>query len=449
MEKIFNELNFKNRIKARSKNLFFFITGKTNTTQYLPHLITKFYGNPSKKIELIGITGTNGKTTTAYLIYQALHHLGYKTGLIGSINISIGHKSYETKFTTPKPIVLSRFLKKMTKNNYQYCVMEVSSIGLIEHRVNGLKFSAGVFTNLTKDHMHYHKSMINYRYAKSLLFQKLSDEATAIINLDDPNWKYFIRSTNAKITSFGSIDSHDFSNNSFNNTSHVNFTISEYDFTGTVINLDGYKAKFNLIGRFNAYNVAAAYTTLISLGHDKEKVIAALSKTTAPPGRLEVINPDDAGKNPIIIIDYAHTPDSLEIFLKTLRNLLKDNNKLTTVFGCEGDRNKWKRTDMGKIASQYSDRIVLTSDHPRYEDPQSIINDILNGIDKSIPLYTETSRKKAIHKAILESSIDDVILIAGKGHETYQEINGVRNQFDDKKIALEALNIRLTKTKKQ
>jgi len=438
-----SELNLKNRFKARSKNLFYFITNKTATTQYLPILINKYYDNPSKKIKVIGITGTNGKTTTAYLIYQALQYLGFKTGLIGTINVFIGDKSFDTRLTTPRASDLSRLLSKMVERKCQYCVMEVSSIGLIEHRVNGLNFSAGIFTNLTPDHMDYHKSMDNYREAKSLLFKKLSNNATAVINRDDPNSEYFALSTNAQAITYGLTNRDLTINTAFNNELNVNFKICSSDFTGTVLEMDGFKEKFKLIGKFNAYNLAAAYAVLISFGHDKKQVMTALTKATAPPGRLQLINPDDAGIKPIIIIDYAHTPDALESVLVTLRGLIKGDTKLTTVFGCGGDRDKQKRPKMGKIASQYSDRVVVTSDNPRTENPKSIICDILTGIDKSFPLYTETSRKKAIHKVIQESSSDDIILIAGKGHETYQEINGVRNHFDDSQTALEALELRM------
>jgi len=439
VKNFFKKLNFKNRLKARSKNFFFLITDKTNTTQYLPHLITKYYGDPSKKLKLIGITGTNGKTTTAYLIHQALQQLGYKTGLIGTINVLIGHQSFDTKLTTPKPSDLSKLLSKMVKEKCQYCVMEVSSIGLSEHRVNGLKFSSGVFTNFTQDHMDYHKTMDNYRDAKSLLFKMLSNKDLAVFNSDDPNWLYFRDATKANIFTFENVDMSSAEKTSTDILQKVKFYVHKSDLSGSLIEIDGFQAKFKLLGAFNAYNLAAAYTTLLSFDFDKEKIITALTKATPPPGRLQVISSDYAGKKPTVIVDYAHTPDALENVLVTLRELKNENCKLITVFGCGGDRDKLKRAEMGKIASQYSENVVVTSDNPRSEDPELIIKDIMTGIDNKSTMFVEISRKEAIHKIIGKASHNDMILIAGKGHETYQEIKGVRTHFDDREVALEAL----------
>lgn len=439
MKRILKELNLKDRLKARSKNLFFSLADKSKTTQYLPHLITKYYGDPSKKLKLIGITGTNGKTTTTYLIYQALQHLEHKTGLIGTINILIGDQLYETNLTTPKPSRISKLLSKMVKRKCSYCVMEVSSIGLVEFRVNGLKFSAGVFTNFTQDHMNYHKTMDNYRYAKSLLFQKVSNEGIAVFNRDDPNWTTFRNATKAKIATYGYKDRNSVKDSLNGTYQNIDFLIHKTDLSGSLIEIDGYMGNFKLLGKFNAYNLAAAYTTLCALGLDKEKIFNALTKSTPPPGRLQLVNPDYDVKTPKVIVDYAHTPDALENVLITLRDLINKKGRLVTVFGCGGDRDKLKRAEMGRIANKYSDKVMITSDNPRSEDPESIIKDILEGIENTSNILTEISRKEAITRVIKESSPSDTILIAGKGHESYQEINGNKTYFDDIKIAFEAL----------
>jgi len=317
--------------------------------------------------------------------------------------------------------------------------MEVSSIGLSEHRVNGLKFSSGVFTNFTQDHMDYHKTMDNYRDAKSLLFKMLSNKDLAVFNSDDPNWLYFRDATKANIFTFENVDMSSAEKTSTDILQKVKFYVHKSDLSGSLIEIDGFQAKFKLLGAFNAYNLAAAYTTLLSFDFDKEKIITALTKATPPPGRLQVISSDYAGKKPTVIVDYAHTPDALENVLVTLRELKNENCKLITVFGCGGDRDKLKRAEMGKIASQYSENVVVTSDNPRSEDPELIIKDIMTGIDNKSTMFVEISRKEAIHKIIGKASHNDMILIAGKGHETYQEIKGVRTHFDDREVALEAL----------
>ncbi|MDE2031059.1 MAG: UDP-N-acetylmuramoyl-L-alanyl-D-glutamate--2,6-diaminopimelate ligase [Patescibacteria group bacterium] len=373
----------------------------------LGYIANNFYDNPSHKLKLIGVTGTNGKTTTTTLLYQLFKNLGYKVGMIGTVVNKINDESYESVRTTPDPITLNLLLDKMVEAECEYCFMEVSSHAVSESRIEGIIFSGGVFTNLTLDHLDYHKTFENYRDAKKLFFDNLHENAFAISNLDDPNGEYMLKDTKAK-KYFYSLK---------NNTDLP----AQASFTGHL--------ETKLIGEFNAYNVLAIYGTAIVLGLNPQEVKEEIKSLEPVAGRFQYIK----SKNGIIgIVDYAHTPDALENVLKTITGM-KNKNKVITVVGCGGDRDKTKRPIMAKIGYVMSDILVLTSDNPRTEDPESILDDMKKGIESlnQNKVYIIPDRREAIRKACSLSNSGDYILVAGKGHENYQEINGKKIHFDD------------------
>jgi UDP-N-acetylmuramoyl-L-alanyl-D-glutamate--2,6-diaminopimelate ligase len=436
MRNIFSsEHTLKKRIQVVSRKLFYSITDATNTTRLIPKIITLCFLNPTRRLKLIGVTGTNGKTTTTYLIHQALQILGVRAGLIGTVKALIGNDEYETGFTTPKPVSLNRLFLKMLRKDCKYCVMEVSSIGLEELRVSGLHFEAALFTNLTLDHLEYHKTFENYANAKSKLFTSLNESSPVIANRDDNNYRKVTGNRESNTFTFGKAPA-----NESDTATSINFEIVENSIDGLTINIEGQIEKYLLVGEFNAYNIAAAYSTLSALGFPKNSIIEALSVTTAPPGRLKLVNPDyNENNDPIVIIDFAHTPDAIENLLKTVKTVTSDEHKIITVFGCSGGRGEEKRPLMAAIAEKFSDFIIVTTRHPRNEDVNKIVSDITAGFTGNNSYTVELNRKKAIQKAIGLADSKSVVVLAGMGHYNYQEVKGVKTPHSDEQCALEAL----------
>ena len=389
----------------------------------LAEISCALYKNPSEKIKLIGITGTNGKTTTTYFIKSILETAGEKTGLLGTIANYIGDVEIKSSLTTPESNDLNELLYRMYNEGCGYAVMEVSSHSLIMNRVYGLNFSSAVFTNITSDHLDFHVNFENYLSAKKILFDSLSSSSFAIYNSDDSNSKRLVGNTKAGLISYGTSSNSDF----------VLKNIS-YDLSGTTFTVEHKGGSFpvstSLIGKFNAYNACAAFAVGFTSGIKEEKIIEGIKNTKQVPGRFEVISKG----NKKVIVDYSHTADSLEKALLAVKDIVKESAPVYTVFGCGGNRDKTKRPIMGKIATELSDYVLVTSDNPRFEDPFEIINDIRTGIIKDNYKVIE-NREEAISYAIKNSEENAIILIAGKGHENYQEIKGIRNHFSDREVA--------------
>jgi len=388
----------------------------------LAQLSNFFYGEPSKKLKLVGITGTNGKTTTSYFIKNILEANDEKVGLIGTIANYIGDKKVYTEMTTPESVEINKLLLDMYQEKCSHAVMEVSSHSLALNRVYGINFSAGVFTNITSDHLDFHGSFENYLNAKKILFNALPQSAFGVYNSDDKNSLTLIKNSQAKTFSYGTASNADFF-----------FYDVKYDLSGTSFALTykgvEYSVSTSLVGEFNAYNACAAFATTVLLGVKESVAIEGIKTMQHVPGRFEVIGVDKK-----VIVDYSHTADSLEKTLLALRKIVGGRNPVYTVFGCGGDRDKTKRPVMGKIASELSDKIIITTDNPRTEDPLKIINEIENGVTKK-NFKTIPDREAAIKFAIENSESNAVILVAGKGHENYQEVNGVRRHFSDREVA--------------
>lgn len=394
-----------------------------NSRKALAEVADIFYGSPSKKLNLIGITGTKGKTTTSFFIKNIFDNAQLKSGLIGTNKNIIGNKEVNTKFTTPEAHVINALLKSMVDENCKNCVMEVSSHSLEFGRVDNLDFDVAVFTNITSDHMDFHQNFENYLKSKKILFDKLKSTATAVINKDDANSTDLVKDTKANIISYSMQRSADIE------IKNVDYSLNGTNFTINHLR-NSYQINTKLIGIFNAYNAAAAFGASVSLGIPMEKIINGLCSMPQVPGRFEVLS----GFNKKIIIDYSHTADSLKQALEAIKHIVKGSQKIYTVFGCGGDRDKLKRPIMGKIAEEFSDFVYVTSDNPRTEDPFEIINDITIGLKLNNHKIIE-NREEAIKTAIQNAEENSVILIAGKGHENYQEINGIRHHFSDKETA--------------
>ncbi len=394
-----------------------------NSRIALAELSNAYYGNPSSLLKLIGITGTNGKTTTTYFVKSILEQSGSKAGLFGTIANYIGSEELPSSLTTPESNDLSRILLSMVQSGCGHCVMEVSSHSLALGRVYGQRFAAAILSNITSDHLDFHGSFEEYRNAKKILFDSLDENAFAIVNLDDESATVITADTKAKVLTYGK-------------SSKADFVISDiaYNLDGTSFkikyNKNQYNVETSLIGAFNAYNAAAAFALGIALGIATDVIIEGIKNTKQVPGRFEVVG---TGKKKVIV-DYSHTADSLEKALTTIKSLAGDRMPVYTVFGCGGNRDKTKRPVMGKIAGENSKKTFVTSDNPRFEDPYAIIADIETGMSLYNYVVIE-DREQAIKQAITESEEESVILIAGKGHEYYQEIKGVRNHFSDKEIA--------------
>jgi UDP-N-acetylmuramoyl-L-alanyl-D-glutamate--2,6-diaminopimelate ligase len=399
-------------------------------------LADAFYGQPTHKLHLIGVTGTNGKTTTTYLIEQIFHAYGKKTGLIGTIQMKIGNETFETKNTTPESLTLQKVFHQMVENQVETAVMEVSSHALDMGRVHGCDFDVAVFTNLTQDHLDYHETMDKYLQAKGLLFAQLGNRYDhhkpkfAVLNADDEASNVYKRMTAAHIITYGIENESDIMAKNIVMTSKG----TSFDL---VTPTETVKMNVQLIGRFSVYNVLAAAAACLASGVPLDVIVNALEKTKGVPGRFEVVN---VGQNFTVIVDYAHTPDSLENVLVTIQQFAK--GKIYTVVGCGGDRDRTKRPIMANIAAKYSDMAIFTSDNPRSEDPMQILNDMEAGLEKN-NFCSIVDRKKAIAYAVSLAKEDDVILIAGKGHETYQIIGNDVFEFDDRKVAAEAIKERI------
>ena len=384
-------------------------------------IAANFYDNPSEKLTLVGITGTNGKTTTVTLLHRMFTAMGYSCGLLSTIANYVGTKGTEAVNTTSDPLTINSLLAEMVDAGCEYCFMEVSSIGVEQARVTGLKFKAGIFSNLTHDHLDYHKTFAEYLRCKKLFFDTLPSDAYAITNIDDRNGMVMVQNTKAEVVTY-----------SVRSIADHTCRVMEQSFEGMLLKIDGIETWSALIGLHNAYNLLAIYTTAVVLGAEPEEVLVAMSTLKPAPGRLENIR---GPKDISVIIDYAHTPDALENVLKTLREIAPDR-ELICLFGCGGDRDRTKRPEMAAIAQKLADRIIVTSDNSRTEKTSDIMADIKEGMDisgRSRSLFIE-DREEAIRTAIMIAGQGATILLAGKGHETYQIIGTEKRHFDEKEI---------------
>ncbi|MEP1031915.1 UDP-N-acetylmuramoyl-L-alanyl-D-glutamate--2,6-diaminopimelate ligase [Ekhidna sp.] len=399
-----------------------------DSAEALGIVASNFYGRPSEKLRLIGITGTNGKTTCATLLFELFQNLGYTVGLLSTVENKINQEVLSASFTTPDAVQLNALLADMVEGGCTHCFMEVSSHALVQQRVAGIHFTGGVFTNISHDHLDYHKTFDEYIAAKKLLFDGLSSDSFALVNVDDKRGAVMMQNTKANKFRLAIRSMADFKVRIIHNT-----------LQGLELNFDGVDVWFKLIGQFNAYNLLTAYAVAVLLDEEKEDILSALSTTSGASGRFEKV---ENNSNVMAIVDYAHTPDALENVLKTIDELRTKNEMLVTVVGCGGDRDKTKRPMMADIASRFSDKIILTSDNPRSEDPKLILEDMKAGIPKSKErnVMVIEDRKEAIRTACNLVNDQDIILVAGKGHESYQEINGKRHHFDDREILGELLN---------
>jgi len=383
-----------------------------------------FYGHPSRKLHLVGVTGTNGKTTTATLLYNLFRGLGYEAGLISTVSYCVGARCVESTHTTPDAIRLNAMLADMAAIGCQYCFMEVSSHSIVQRRIEGLTFAGGIFTNITHDHLDYHKTFAEYIKAKKAFFDRLPETAFALVNADDKNGPVMAQNTKARV-------------NTFSLTSMADFRcrVVETGVEGMLLSLDGTEVWVRLLGRFNAYNLLGIYATALLLGADREQVLQALSNLRAVGGRFEYVT---SPGGVTAVVDYAHTPDALQNVIDTINEMLQPEQKLYVVVGCGGDRDSAKRPVMARIAARGSDMAILTSDNPRTEEPEGIIRQMKAGLAEGDRYLAIVDRREAIRAAVALARRGDVILVAGKGHETYQEVNGVRHHFDDKEEVTKA-----------
>lgn len=402
-----------------------------STEDAVGKVATTFYGDPSHQLKLVGVTGTNGKTTVATLLYNMFRKFGYKVGLLSTVCNYIDDKEVPASHTTPDPIELNALLARMVAEGCEYAFMECSSHAIHQRRIGGLKFAGGLFTNLTRDHLDYHKTFENYRDAKKMFFDDLSKDAFAIINADDKNGMVMVQNCKAKIKTYSTKRMADF-----------RARILECHFEGMYLEVDGKEVGVQFIGKFNVSNLLAVYGTAIMLGKKAEDILVALSTLKNVNGRLE---PIASPEGYTAIVDYAHTPDALENVLMAIHEVLDGKGgNVFTVCGAGGNRDKGKRPLMALEAVKRSDKVILTSDNPRNEDPQAIIEDMLAGLDttQKKKVLSITDRKEAIRTACMMAQKGDVILIAGKGHETYQEINGVKRHFDDHEVVREIFGLK-------
>ena len=402
-----------------------------STEDAVGKVATTFYGDPSHQLKLVGVTGTNGKTTVATLLYNMFRKFGHKVGLLSTVCNYIDDKEVPASHTTPDPIELNALLARMVAEGCEYAFMECSSHAIHQRRIGGLKFAGGLFTNLTRDHLDYHKTFENYRNAKKMFFDDLSKDAFAIINADDKNGMVMVQNCKAKIKTYSTKRMADF-----------RARILECHFEGMYLEVDGKEVGVQFIGKFNVSNLLAVYGTAIMLGKKAEDILVALSTLKNVNGRLE---PIASPEGYTAIVDYAHTPDALENVLMAIHEVLDGKGgNVFTVCGAGGNRDKGKRPLMALEAVKRSDKVILTSDNPRNEDPQAIIDDMLAGLDttQKKKVLSITDRKEAIRTACMMAQRGDVILIAGKGHETYQEINGVKHHFDDHEVVREIFGLK-------
>ena len=382
---------------------------------------TTFQGNPSKQVKLVGVTGTNGKTTIATLLYNMFRKLGFKCGLLSTVCNYIEGEPVAADHTTPDPIELNRLLRRMVDAGCQYVFMECSSHAIAQQRIGGLTFAGGIFTNLTRDHLDYHKTVENYRDAKKAFFDMLPKEAFAVTNADDKNGLYMVQNTKATVKTYSTRTMADFK-----------ARIIECHFEGMYLEMDGHEVGVQFIGKFNVSNLLAVYGAARMLGQQPEDILLVLSTLKSVAGRLEPIR---SKEGVTAVVDYAHTPDALDNVLKAIREVLEGTEgQVITVCGAGGNRDKGKRPLMAREAVKQSDRVIITSDNPRFEEPQAIIDDMLAGLDEEQmkKVIAIVDRRQAIKTACMMAKSGDVILIAGKGHEDYQDVKGVKHHFDDK-----------------
>ena len=399
-----------------------------NTENVVGQVATTFYGNPSTRLKLVGVTGTNGKTTIATTLYNMFRYMGHKAGLLSTVVNYIDGDAIPTEHTTPDPITLNQLLARMVDAGCEYAFMEVSSHAIAQNRIGGLTFAGGLFTNITRDHLDYHKTFDNYIRAKKQFFDHLPQAAFAITNLDDKHGMVMVQNTSATVKTYSVQQPADFK-----------ARIIECHFEGMYLDICGQEVGVQFIGKFNVSNLLAVYGAAVMLGKDAHEVLVAMSAMRPVSGRLEAIN---APAGYTAIVDYAHTPDALENVLTAIHGVLEGKGQVITVCGAGGNRDKGKRPLMAQEAVRQSDRVIITSDNPRFEEPQDIINDMLAGLDaeQMQKVLSIADRREAIRTACMMARKGDVILIAGKGHEDYQEIKGVKHHFDDKEEVLKCCN---------
>ena len=391
-----------------------------NTEQMVGQVATTFYGDPTSKMKLVGVTGTNGKTTIATVLYEMFRYMGHKAGLLSTVCNYIDGEAIPTEHTTPDPITLNALLARMVEAGCEYAFMEVSSHSIVQNRIGGLTFAGGLFTNITRDHLDYHKTFENYIKAKKLFFDNLPKEAFAITNADDKNGMVMVQNTKAQVKTYSVQSPADFK-----------AKIIECHFEGMYLNINGKEVGVQFIGKFNVSNLLAVYGAAVMLGKDEHEVLVALSAMKPVNGRFEALR---SPSGYTAIVDYAHTPDALENVLNAIHGVLDGKGEVITVCGAGGNRDKGKRPLMAREAVKQSDRVIITSDNPRFEEPQDIINDMLAGLDEEQmkKVIAIVDRRQAIKTACMMAKSGDVILIAGKGHEDYQDVKGVKHHFDDK-----------------
>ncbi len=401
-----------------------------STESAIGTVATTFYGDPTSKLILVGVTGTNGKTTIATLLYNMFRRLGFKCGLLSTVCNYIEDEAVPASHTTPDPIELNQLLSRMVEAGCQYAFMECSSHAIAQQRIGGLKFAGGIFTNLTRDHLDYHKTVENYRNAKKAFFDMLPKGAFAVTNADDKNGMFMVQNTKATVKTY-----------SIRSMADFKARIIECHFEGMYLEVDGHEVGVQFIGKFNVSNLLAVYGAAVMLGQKPEDILLVLSTLKSVAGRLEPIHSPEGYT---AVVDYAHTPDALENVLNAIHEVLdgKDGH-IITVCGAGGNRDKGKRPLMAQEAVKQSDRVIITSDNPRFEEPQDIINDMLAGLDQKQmkKVVSIVDRKEAIRTACMMAQKDDVILIAGKGHEDYQEIKGVKHHFDDREVVREIFGV--------
>lgn len=389
-----------------------------NTDMALGVMADNFYGHPSRELKLVGITGTNGKTTTVTLLHRMFREYGFHVGLLSTIVNKIDEKEIPATHTTPDAIALNSLLRQMVDAGCEYAFMEVSSHSVVQHRIGGLTFAGGIFSNITHDHLDFHKTMANYIAAKKMFFDNLPATAFALTNIDDRNGMVMVQNTAAKVQTY-----------SLNKMADFRCKVVEDTFQGLQLEINGCEVWTRLVGRFNAYNLTAIYAAAVLAGMEKNDAMRILSMLQAADGRFQYVS----GKGITAIVDYAHTPDALENVLQTINDIRRPEQMLFTVVGCGGDRDTSKRPEMAKIACEMSDRLVLTSDNPRTEDPERILDDMEAGLtdEQKSQVVRISDRRQAIKTAVLMAKEGDILLVAGKGHEKYQDVNGVKHHFDD------------------
>ena len=382
-------------------------------------MAANFYGHPSSKLKLVGVTGTNGKTTIATLLYDLFTELGYKVGLLSTVKIKVAETTYVATHTTPDSLTINAYLHEMVAQGCAYCFMEVSSHGIVQKRTHALEFQGGIFTNLSHDHLDYHKTFSEYRDAKKAFFDALPKTAFSLTNADDRNGMIMVQNTKSKVSTYG-----------LKNMTTYKAQVLENQFSGMLLKIDHQEVWVQLIGAFNAYNLVAVYATALLLGVSESEALLALSKLKSVEGRFQYFV---SANKVTAIVDYAHTPDALQHVLETINSIRTFNERLITVVGCGGNRDKTKRPEMAQIAAERSNKVIFTSDNPRFEDPYVILEEMEQGVEPHNTMKTVVieDRKQAIKAACQEAKEGDIILIAGKGHENYQEIKGVRTHFND------------------